>query len=391
MRILGKGITAKAISEQYPNSKIYDDNDIDIYDKDSLEFTVVSPGIPPYNDIVKYTKNKISDYDLFLCDDKFKPNEDIFSVWISGTNGKTTTTQMCEHILKHKDFIACGNIGLPLASAIKKNKKNLLIESSSYTLHYTSYAKPNIYILLPISDDHISWHGSFKEYEKSKLKPLDKLNEGEVAIVPEIYNDYKTNGDLITYKDSYDLANKLNIDIKKVNFKEPFLLDAILALSVEKILFDNISYEKINSFLTDEHKMEEFLYKDNILYVNDSKGTNIDATIQALKTYKNNKIHIILGGDDKGANLDPLFDELKQHDIIIYSIGTNTKKLYDLSIKNKLICYKCDILKNAIKKIKDEIKNINSKQVVLLSPAASSYDQFDSYKQRGEIFKKSFI
>jgi len=391
MRILGKGITAHAIQEHYPSSIMYDDNDIDIYDKKSIDFTVVSPGIPPHNDIVKYTKNIISDYDLFLCDDKFIPNEDIFSVWISGTNGKTTTTQMCEYILKNKDFIACGNIGLPLASAIKQNKKHLLIESSSYTLHYTSYAKPNIYILLPISDDHISWHGSFEEYEKSKLKPLDKLKEGEVAIVPEIYKDYKTNGYLLTYKDSYDLANKLNIDIKKVNFKEPFLLDAILAMAVDKILFDNINYEKINSFLTDEHKMEEFLYKDNVLYVNDSKGTNIDATIQALKTYKNNKIHIILGGDDKGANLDPLFIELKKHNIIIYSIGTNANKLYDLSSKNKITCYKCDILENAIIKIKEEIKSNNCDQVVLLSPAASSYDQFDSYKQRGKLFKKSFI
>ena len=66
-------------------------------------------------------------------------------------------------------------------------KKNLILETSSFTLHYTNKAKPNIYILLPISEDHISWHGSFKEYEKSKLKPLDNLIKSDIAIIPKIY------------------------------------------------------------------------------------------------------------------------------------------------------------------------------------------------------------
>jgi len=393
IRILGKGNTAQAIKNHYNNAIMFDDNDLDIFDKQSNKLTVISPGMPPFNELVKNTKNPISDYDLFLTKDDLSVNENIFSIWISGTNGKTTTTQMCEHILNYKNFKACGNIGLALGDAIKKDYNNLLIESSSYTLHYTLYAKANLYLLLPISDDHLSWHGTFKEYEKSKLKPLDKLKENEIAIVPYKYKNYKTNATLYTYKDSNDLAKQFNININKLNFKEPFLFDAIMAMCVDKILFNNISYEKINLFKTDIHKMEEFAKEKNILYVNDSKGTNVDATIQALKTYKNNNIHIILGGDDKGANLNPLFKELKKHQIVIYSIGTNTNKLYDMSIKNSILCIKCNTLLNACDKIKEKLQEINNEKstVVLLSPAASSFDQFDSYKKRGDIFKENIL
>jgi UDP-N-acetylmuramoylalanine--D-glutamate ligase len=391
MRILGKGKTALAIKQIYQDAKIYDDSNTDKYDINSDELTVVSPGISHLNTIVQNTKNPISDYDLFLTNDDLSLNNEIFSIWISGTNGKTTTTQMCEYLLKDKDFIACGNIGLPLAIAIKNNYTKLIIESSSYTLHYTSYAKANIYLLLPISDDHLSWHGSFEHYESCKLKPLDKLINKDYAIIPDKYKDYKTNAKLITYKNSNDLAIKLDIQIKKINFKEPFLLDAILAMSVYKILFNDINYKNINSFKTDAHKMEEFYNKNNILYVNDSKGTNVDATIQALRTYKNNLIHIILGGDDKGANLEPLFKELKKYNVLIYSIGANSNKINKFSNKNKLVCCECYNLLNAIKIIKKNLNARKSKQVVLLSPATSSFDQFKSYKQRGDVFKYNML
>jgi len=155
LRVLGKGKTSLAIKELYKDAKLYDDNDKNIYDKNSDELTVISPGIPPYNYLVKNTKNKISDCDLFLKDD-------MFTIWISGTNGKTTTTQMMQHLLESRGSICGGNIGTPLAN-MDKNANIWILETSSFTIHYTMKAKPNIYILLPISEDHLSWHGSFKE------------------------------------------------------------------------------------------------------------------------------------------------------------------------------------------------------------------------------------
>jgi UDP-N-acetylmuramoylalanine--D-glutamate ligase len=131
--------------------------------------------------MVKKANNIQSDYDLVYKDMPF-------SIWISGTNGKTTTTQMCQYLLKDKGSVCGGNIGTPV-TLLDKNAPIWILETSSFTFHYTNIAKPNLYILLPISEDHITWHGSFEEYKKAKLKPLDMMLEGEIAIIPEEFKD----------------------------------------------------------------------------------------------------------------------------------------------------------------------------------------------------------
>jgi UDP-N-acetylmuramoylalanine--D-glutamate ligase len=379
MRILGKGKTALSIQKLYKDALIFDDKNIDEFDINSKELTVVSPGIPPTHTLVKNTKNLISEYDLF---------SDVmpYNIWISGTNGKTTTTKMLQHILKNKNSQYGGNIGIPLAT-MDKNKKIWILETSSYTLHYTNKAKPNIYVLLPIGQDHITWHGSFNKYEKAKLKPLNNLKEGEIAIIPRIYKDYPTNGYKICYDNANDLANEFDIDIKKIKFKEPFLLDALLALAVSKILFDEVNYQKINTFKQDSHKLEEFKDKLGRIWVNDSKATNIQATILALKKYKNKKIFLILGGDDKGVDLTPLFEEFKKYQINIFGIGTNTNKLNTLAIKYNIKFTKCFDLQTAIVNINKLLK-ANEQNIALLSPACASFDQFNCYEDRGNKFKK---
>ncbi len=378
MRILGRGKTALAIQEKYPQALLFDDNHCENFDINSSEPTVVSPGIPPHNQLVKNTKNQISDYDLF---------KDVmpYNIWISGTNGKTTTTQMLQHLLEDKGSICGGNIGLPIA-LMDTTAKIWILETSSFTLHYTSKAKPNLYILLPISEDHISWHGNFEEYEKAKLKPLENLQSDDIAIVPAKYKDYKTLGKIVTYEDSKSLAKEFGIENNKINFKEPFLLDALLALVTKKILFNEIDYDKINSFVQDAHKLEEFEDTKKRVWIDDSKATNIDATIQALKSYKNKNILLILGGDDKGANLTPLFEELIKYNIQIFSIGSNAIRLEELSAKYDLKCNISNTLEKAVEDI-DKVYNDPS-FIAMLSPAAASLDQFDSYKHRGCKFKE---
>ena len=389
--LFGYGKTTKSIANKIKNCKIFDDNVKEITQKDghtiypsslfnpqksSLE--IPSPGIPPYNKMIKKAKNLVSDYDFFLGD-----RDDHFSIWISGTNGKTTTTKMLGHLLKDKGAIIGGNVGTPLAEL--KKSDIYILETSSYTLHYTNIAKPNIYLLLPLSDDHISWHGSFEEYKNAKLKPLKFLKEGEVVILPKEYEDTKTNGYKICYKDGKDLAEYFGIDLKRVKFEEPFLLDAVMALGVTKILFDEIDYDKINSFKIDPHRIEEIKDSKNRLWINDSKGTNIHATMQALKRYKNKKIYLILGGDDKGADLKPLFEELKKLNIAIYATGSNREKIANLS---KEINKNVKIYKNLNTIISDIDNFLQSDEVALFSPAASSLDEYSSYKARGELFKK---
>jgi len=331
----------------------------------SLEIT--TPGIPPSNPLIKKAQNLISDYDYF------NPK---FSIWVTGTNGKTTTTEMIEYLIPNSQ--AGGNIGLPLANMDKD--KILILETSSFTLHYTKVAKPNIFVLLPITPDHISWHGSFEEYKKAKLSPLDRMTERDIALIPEEFKDYPTSAYKITYQNSEDLINYF--DFKEIYFKEPFRLDEVLAKSVYKILF--FKEKSLKNFKIDPHKIEEFQDSKNRLWVDDSKATNIDATIQALKRYKDKKIYLILGGDTKDQNLIPLFEELQKYNIELFLIGKDMPLFEELAKKYNIKYQNCVNLENSIKNI--DQKFIDG--VALLSPASASLDQFKNYKDRGNVFKK---
>ncbi len=390
--LFGYGKTTRAIAKVASNAVFYDDKCTKPFrDKDgfkvnpSSEFNakyssmeIPSPGIPPSNPLIKKAKNLISEYDYFASTPALK-------IWISGTNGKTTTTQMMQHLLSDRGSEAGGNIGTPLAE-LDLDAKIWILETSSFTMHYTNVASPNIYVLLPINPDHLSWHGSMQEYENAKLKPLASMKEGEIAIIPDKYKDVKTDAYLITYKDEDDLAEYFDIDSKKVAFKGAFLADAILAMAVDKILFDTIDYEKINSFKLDPHRQEELKDSKNRLWVNDTKATNIDATIAALNRYKSSSIHLILGGDDKGVELDELFEYLQNISVKIYTIGTNKNKLSNLAKEYSISSKLCINLSDAIGKID---KNLKKSEIAMLSPAASSLDEFSSYAQRGDEFKEA--
>ena len=392
--LFGYGGTTKALAKKIPHAVFYDDRCVKPFKdengfsvKPSSEFNpkysdleIVSPGIPPSNPLILQAKNLISEYDYFA-------NVMPLSIWISGTNGKTTTTQMMQHLLKDKGSLEGGNIGTPLAE-LNQDSNIWILETSSFTMHYTNMASPNIYVLLPINPDHLSWHGDMDKYVDAKLKALKSMKEGEIAIVPFAYKDIKTNAHLITYKDENDLAEYFGIDVNKVKFKGAFLADALLAIAVDKILFDRINYEQINSFMLDPHRQEELRDSKERLWVNDTKATNIDATIAALKRYKDSHIHLILGGDDKGVELSELFEFLQTKNLQIYTIGSNKNKLSLLAKEYNISFVVC---KNLIDAIKIIDKNLQKNEIALLSPAASSLDEYSSYAQRGDEFKNTIL
>ncbi len=347
------------------------------FDEKLSELEIPSPGFPPNHTLIKKAKNLQSEYDFFY---DAMPK----SIWISGTNGKTTTTQMATHLLSHVGAVMGANVGFPLAE-LDLNAKIWILETSSFTLHYTHTAKPEIYALLPISADHLSWHGNFENYAKDKLSVLERMNECDIAILPEIYAKTPTKAYIISYKDEFDLAQKMNINIEKISFKSPFLLDAVMALSIEKILLDTLSYELLNHFVMEKNKLEELQDNQGRLWVNDTKATNENAVMAALKRYKDKKIHLIIGGDDKGVDLSTLFDFMKDFDIELYAIGVSTQKMLDYALKANLKAHKCEFLENAVQEISKALKN---NEVALLSPACASLDQFSSYAQRGEKFKE---
>ncbi len=391
MTLFGYGITTKAIAQKFGNCRIFDDKfsavtmdkngneclSSDLFNPQNSILEVTSPGIPPTHPLIQKAQNLVSEYDLFS---KVMP----YSIWVTGTNGKTTTTDMLGHLLTKKGAVTGGNIGTPLAS-LDENAPMWILETSSFTLHYTTMAVPNIYIILPITPDHITWHGSFEAYEAAKLKPLQLMQEGEVVILPSKYKDLPTNAMKLTYESAEDLAEYFDIDLTKLKFKEPFLTDALLALGVGKILFDEVNYALINSYEIGKHRVEEFYDKKKRLWVNDSKATNADATIAALKSYSGRKTYLILGGDDKGADLTPLFELLKSMDVEVFAIGSNSDRIETLCKKYDIVYHGCNILENAVEKI---VQKHDQNAVALLSPAAASLDQFPSYAKRGEDFMK---
>jgi UDP-N-acetylmuramoylalanine--D-glutamate ligase len=388
--LFGYGLTTKAIAKKLQGGCTFFDDKVEIpytdkdnnkifpshfFDPNKSKLEITTPSFKPSHPLIKNSKNLMSEYDYFS-------KEMPFSIWISGTNGKTTTTQMLTHLLKKRGAISGGNIGTPLAE-LDINAPIWILESSSFTLHHTNIASPNIYLLLPISPDHLDWHGTAEQYEIDKLKPLLTMKEGELALIPKGLNLPKTKALIVEYSSSEFLENYFNIDASKIKFKAAFLEDALLALSVTKTLFDEIDYATINNFKLDNHRQEEKIDKLGRLWVNDSKATNIDATIQAIKGYSNKFIRLIIGGDDKGVNLRPLFDLLSEYEIKLYIIGTNSKRLSILAKEYDIRHIVNEKLEVAVKMIFEER---SQDDVALLSPAASSLDQFKSYAERGSLF-----
>ena len=408
--LFGYGLTTKAIAKKLGGGcTFFDDKCEETYTDEadniirpSSEFNteeshleVTTPSLPPKHPLIQKAKNLLSEYDYFLGSKQLSystptsyllsPTSSLskpFTIWISGTNGKTTTTQMLTHLLQNRGALSGGNIGTPLAELDEK-APIWILETSSFTLHHTNIASPDIYLLLPITPDHLDWHGTAEAYTEDKLRPLLTMKEGELALVPKGLSLPKTDAYVVEYDSDAFLCNYFDLDASKLNYKGAFLQDALLSLAITKVLFDETDYDLLNTFKRDAHRQEEFHDAKGRLWVNDSKATNLDATIQAIKGYGDKHIHLIIGGDDKGVDLTPLFEEMKTLNLTLYTIGANNSKLLALSKLHTIDAVVSNTIEKAVQTID---KNLDNAEIALLSPAAASFDQFTSYKHRGETF-----
>jgi UDP-N-acetylmuramoylalanine--D-glutamate ligase len=388
--LFGYGLTTKAIANSLGGGCTFFDDNVQepftdehgnqvlpshLFDPDASNLEVTTPSLKPNHPLIRSAKHLLSEYDYFADDMPF-------SIWVSGTNGKTTTTQMLAHLLQKRGGVAGGNIGTPLADLDAKAPLWIL-ETSSFTLHHTKIASPNVYLLLPITPDHLDWHGTPEQYEADKLAPLKTMKEGELALVPKGLNLPRTDAYLVEYDSNEFLESYFGLDVGQINFKAAFLQDALLALAITKVLFDEIDYASINAFKLDAHRQEKIEDSQGRVWINDSKATNLDATIQAIKGYNDKKLHLILGGEDKGVDLTPLFELMQRCDLTIYTIGANNDRLLDLAKQYHIKAVETKTIQNAV----EEIDQVHTKEsIALLSPAAASFDQFNSYKHRGEVF-----
>ena len=372
------------------------------FNPSKYDLEILTPSIRPDSPLLARAKNPVSEYDLFLAPEKIEAlqsnayqNHSPFTirhsssdatrprtVWISGTNGKTTTTQMLTRLLERHGAVSGGNIGTPLAE-LDPAAPLWILETSSYTLHHTRFAAPDIYLLLPITPDHIDWHGTAEAYAADKLDPLTRMREGELALIPKGLKIPETAAWVVEYDSNESLERFFDLDASRLRYRAGFLQDALLALAVSRTLFDEADYNLLNSFALDRHRQEEITDAWGRLWVNDSKATNLDAALQALEAYADRKIHLIAGGDDKGVDMEPLIRKLSEMNAELYTIGSNSERLTELAGKYAIPVHTFTHLEEAIGAVD---KHLIAGEVALLSPAASSLDQFLSYAKRGEDF-----
>ncbi len=399
--IYGLGLTGKSVINLLRKNKIKDYFSWDDKTKktphvkkfiDKSDFIVISPGISLKNspfkiNLLKNKKKIISDLDLFyLLNKKIKMK----TIMITGTNGKSTTCKMIEHLFKKVGIktITGGNIGKPILSCKIFKKLVYIIEASSFQLEYSKFVIPNFAIILNISSDHLDWHKTKKNYQNAKFKIFSNQSSKDYALLNSKklilkFKKKKIKSKLIFIKKNFlKFENKISNYYlnSRTNFEN---MSFVYSIAKKFKINDQNFFSAMNSFKGLEHRQELIYKKKNLTIINDSKATSFEATKFALQKYDN--IFWILGGlpkkNDK-IELGKLRNKI--HKIFIIGEHANFFKKFLKNVEYSLI----KNLSSAVKKSIREAKKLDKKTTILLSPSAASYDQYKNFVDRGNKFKK---
>lgn len=373
---------------------------------------VVSPGVSFDLPEIKKAKSLnipvISEIEL-----AYQLNPNIYLIGITGTNGKTTTTTLIYEILKNsnKKVRIAGNIGVPLIEEVTSNEKDRIIvaEISSFQLEGIKNFRPKISVFLNITPDHLERHKTFEEYFDIKKRIFENQNNDDYAIlnyddeiVRGLRKEIKAKVIFFSKKEIEEgifiKNNKILISIsgekyyicspQEIKIKGAHNLENTLA-SVAASFIAGADLSSINKILREfsgvEHRQEEVTKIKGVIFINDSKGTNPDSTIKALQSYSS-PIILIAGGKDKNLDFKNLAEEIKKKVKFLIVLGKTAEKIRNAVEGTGF---------NKIKKVRDLKEavnfslNISEKgDIVLLSPACSSFDMFKNFEERGKIFKE---
>lgn len=385
---------------------IFGNHPEDIFLKQDL--IVVSPGVPTN------TKSFLEAYDkgIEIIGEMELAYRFISTpiIAITGTNGKTTTTTLLGEILKQdgiKVFVG-GNIGTPLIEYADDDSADLVVlEVSSFQLETISHFHPYGGIILNITPDHLDRYSSMEEYASVKMRLFERQETFDFAVLnaddswimrhkPAILSDiylFSTNKEVekgAYYKDGKihlkhpalkekSEIHENEIKLKGIHNMENVMASAISALEVG-VKFDTIR-EVLKNFEGLHHRVEFVDEINGISFYNDSKGTNVGAVERALAGF-NNPVVLILGGRDKGGGYDFLIDQIKRVVKHVIALGEAKDNIYN-DLHNYVTVEKVNSFEDAIY---SAFRRAESGDVVLLSPACSSFDMFSSYTERGEKF-----
>ena len=418
--IIGCGTSGKAaamLADKYSyGKKLFDDREQPDASPDPAELVewspdiiVLSPGIPESSKLLKAARSMHNSEIISELEFAFRHCK-IPVIAITGTNGKTTTTELTTHLfqsLGHKAF-ACGNIGVPLSEALTAYPEADLFvaEVSSFQLDGCTSFAPDSAALLNISSDHIDRYGSLEKYAESKFRLFKNMKYDNVKVLNssllDSYHvddkeyilsfsatdpaaDFHMRGDVLLFKD-----DKV-IDLETTSLRGPHNAENLMAAAALisavdgiDVLFGKGFADAVKSFNTGAHRQEIIAEKNGIKYVNDSKATNPHAVIAAIDRFAHGRnICIILGGLDKDMDFSLL---LEKKDNIKYAavIGRCSDEITK-TLSGAFPMEHFDLFEDAVKTV---CAKASPGDVVMLSPACASMDMFKNYAERGDAFRK---
>lgn len=375
------------------------------------DLMIVSPGVPSDSEVIKNARSKnikiISE--LEFASSFCKANV----IGITGTNGKTTTTSLCGYLFNEcgiKSYTA-GNIGLAFSEIAAEAKENefVSLEISSFQLDLIDKFRPKVAMILNITPDHLNrYENSVEKYALSKLRVFENQDDNDYLIISkdsELLNQYfkKAKSKIFFFSTKEKVSNGCYLENDEVRFVKNDIVDfsckvsdifikgehniqnAMAVIIAAKIY--NLDNGKIlaalKSFKGVEHRLELVREIEGVKFINDSKATNIDSVVVALKSF-DEPIFLILGGQDKGNDYSMIEDLVIEKVKKIYAIGSSAEKIFNY-FHSKV---KTEIKKDFDEVINTAISEAREGDVVLLSPACASFDMFDNYEHRGKVFKQ---
>ncbi len=373
------------------------------------ELVVPSPGVPADAPLLIHARDlKITVWSEIELASWFLHGR---LIGITGSNGKTTTTTLVDHILRHAGFatVLAGNIGTPLIAQANKTAEGTVTvaELSSFQLELIETFRPSIAVLLNLTPDHLDRHKTFSAYAAAKARIFENQIEEDAAILnlddaasreivpsrPQVFwfsrktnveqGAFVSNGKLIFRRNNEEeeILNCAEISLPGAHNLEN-VLAATIAARLAGVQSPQIA-EAVHSFAGVEHRLEFVAEIHGARYYNDSKATNVDATLKALEAFPG-RIIVILGGKDKASDYSPLRELLRERAILALLIGSVAEKI-ERQIAGSVAIERAGTLERAV-----QIATCTAQpgDVVLLAPACASFDQFQNYEHRGRVFKE---
>jgi len=342
-------------------------NEDDLSLLDGVEVVVKSPGVPGEAPLVVAARGRgipvWSEIELgyrLLPDAKF--------VGVTGTNGKTTTTELLGTIFRiaGRDVWVAGNVGTPLTSV--RSADWVVCELSSFQLEDVHELSCDVAVLLNLEPDHVDRHGSFEAYRDAKLRIFER---SRAQVVPRGLGlpgiEFSADDELPAEPLIRGVHNRENAAAATAAARAAGIADEHIAAGL--LTFPGVP-----------HRLELIGERDGVRYVNDSKATNVPAALRALAAYAGEPVHVILGGSPKGEDFAPLAAAIGANVKSVHLIGEEAERLGEL-----IDGYRDGDLEAAVA---HAARLAAPGDVVLLSPACASYDQFENFEERGEAFRR---